>query len=39
MLAHANIGHAEFGLISVVDEPSEVVEIIRRAHAGQPSDG
>jgi len=39
MLAHANIGHAEFGLISVVDEPSEVVEIIRQAHAGQPSDG
>ena len=39
MLAHANIGHAEFGLISVVDEPGEVVEIIRRAHAGQPSDG
>jgi len=39
MLAHANIGHAEFGLISVVDEPGEVVEIIRRAHAGQPSGG
>ena len=35
MLAEANIGHAEFGLISVVDEPGEVVEIIRRAHAGQ----
>jgi len=35
MLAHANIGHAEFGLISVVDEPGEVVEIIRKAHAGQ----
>jgi uncharacterized protein (TIGR00730 family) len=34
MLAHANIGHAEFGLISVVDEPGEVVEIIRKAHAG-----
>jgi uncharacterized protein (TIGR00730 family) len=35
MLAGANIGHAEFGLISVVDEPGEVVEIIREAHAGQ----
>jgi len=35
MLAHANIGHAEFGLISVVDEPGEVVEIIRKAHAGR----
>jgi uncharacterized protein (TIGR00730 family) len=35
MLAEANIGHAEFGLISVADEPGEVVEIIRRAHAGQ----
>jgi uncharacterized protein (TIGR00730 family) len=37
MLAEANIGHAEFGLISVVDEPGEVVEIIRQAHSGQPS--
>jgi uncharacterized protein (TIGR00730 family) len=35
MLAQANIGHAEFGLISVADEPGEVVEIIRKAHAGQ----
>ena len=35
MLAEANIGHAEFGLISVADEPGEVVEIIRRAHVGQ----
>ena len=35
MLAETNIGHAEFGLISVVDEPGEVVEIIREAHAGQ----
>jgi uncharacterized protein (TIGR00730 family) len=34
MLAEANIGHAEFGLISVVDEPGEVVEIICQAHAG-----
>ena len=39
MLAHANIGHAEFGLISVVDEPGEVVEIIRKAHAGQAPAG
>ena len=36
MLSAANIGHAEFSLISVVDEPHEVVEIIRKAHAGQP---
>jgi len=36
MLSAANIGHAEFGLISVADEPHEVVEIIRKAHAGQP---
>ena len=35
MLAQANIGPSEFGLISVVDEPGEVVEIIRQAHAGQ----
>src|SRR5579859_130711 len=34
VLAGANIGPAEFGLISVVDEPDEVVEIIRRAHTG-----
>jgi uncharacterized protein (TIGR00730 family) len=38
MLAEANIGHAEFGLISVADEPGEVVEIIRRAHSGRPPD-
>ena len=31
MLAEGNIGHAEFGLISVADEPDEVVEIIRSA--------
>jgi uncharacterized protein (TIGR00730 family) len=35
MLAEGNIGHAEFGLISVADEPGEVVEIIRKAHSGQ----
>src|SRR5579863_622497 len=32
MLSAANIGHAEFGLISIADEPDEVVEIIRKAH-------
>jgi uncharacterized protein (TIGR00730 family) len=36
MLARANIGHAEFSLISVVDEPAEVVEIIRAAHRADP---
>jgi uncharacterized protein (TIGR00730 family) len=39
MLAEANIGHAEFGLISVADEPGEVVEIIRKAHSGQAPGG
>jgi uncharacterized protein (TIGR00730 family) len=39
MLAEANIGHAEFALISLADEPAEVVEIIRQAHAGPPSGG
>src|SRR6202046_1095598 len=34
MLARANIGPEEFSLISVADEPSEVVEIIRKAHQG-----
>ena len=38
MLAEGNIGPAEFGLISVVDEPGEVVEIIRAAHAGLAMD-
>ena len=32
VLARGNIGHAEFGLISVADEPDEVVRIIREAH-------
>jgi uncharacterized protein (TIGR00730 family) len=32
--ARGNIGPAEFALISVVDEPDEVVEIIRMAHIG-----
>jgi uncharacterized protein (TIGR00730 family) len=35
MLVHANIGHAEFGLISVVDDADEVVEIILKAHGVQ----
>jgi uncharacterized protein (TIGR00730 family) len=34
MLARANIGPAEFSLISVVDQPGEVVKIIREAHDG-----
>jgi uncharacterized protein (TIGR00730 family) len=37
MLAHANIGHAEFGLIRVVDDADEVVEIIREAHGARSS--
>jgi uncharacterized protein (TIGR00730 family) len=36
MLARANIGHAEFGLISVADDPDEVVQIIRKAHHADP---
>jgi uncharacterized protein (TIGR00730 family) len=35
VLAEGKIGHAELALISVADEPAEVVEIIRAAHAGQ----
>jgi uncharacterized protein (TIGR00730 family) len=35
MLARANIGPAEFSLISVADDADEVVEIIRKAHNGQ----
>jgi uncharacterized protein (TIGR00730 family) len=35
MLARANIGPAEFSLISVADDADEVVEIIRKAHDGQ----
>src|SRR6266581_1744679 len=34
MLARANIGPAEFSLISVADHPDEVVTIIREAHNG-----
>jgi len=34
MLAKANIGPAELSLISVADDPGEVVSIIRRAHDG-----
>jgi uncharacterized protein (TIGR00730 family) len=39
MLPRANIGPAELSLISVADEPDEVVSIIREAHAGQQSLG
>src|SRR6266498_1716028 len=35
MLARANIGPVEFTLISVVDDPEEVVAVIREAHDGQ----
>ena len=34
MLAKANIGPDDFSLIQVVDDPDEVVEIIRKAHLG-----
>jgi uncharacterized protein (TIGR00730 family) len=34
VMAQGKIGHAEFGLISVADDPDEVVEIIRTAHSG-----
>jgi hypothetical protein len=34
MQAAGNIGPAELGLLSLADEPDEVVEIIRAAHAG-----
>ena len=36
VLARGNIGHAEFGLISVADDPDEVVQIIREAHRTDP---
>ena len=39
VLAEGKIGHAEFGLISVVDEPGEVVQVIRQAHSGHPGTG
>jgi hypothetical protein len=32
MLARGNIGAADLSLISVADDPDEVVEIIRKAH-------
>ena len=35
MLAHANIGPVEFGLISLADDADEAVDIIRSAHAGR----
>jgi hypothetical protein len=34
MLANGNIGPAEFSLITVADDPDEVVAIIREAHNG-----
>ncbi|MFY9930508.1 MAG: TIGR00730 family Rossman fold protein [Streptosporangiaceae bacterium] len=34
MLAKANIGPDELSLVQVVDDPAEVVEIIRKAHQG-----
>ena len=37
MLARANIGPAEFGLLSVVDDPEEVVKIILKAHSTRPT--
>jgi uncharacterized protein (TIGR00730 family) len=39
MLAHANIGPVEFGLLSLADNAEEVVEIVRAAHAGLSLDG
>ena len=39
VLARGNIGPAEFSLISVVDDPEEVVAIIREAHDGHGLDG
>ena len=36
VLAEGKIGHAELALVSLADEPGEVVEIIRQAHSGQP---
>src|SRR5262245_55191181 len=38
MLLRGNIGPAEFSLISVVDDPEEVVAIIREAHSGHGLD-
>ena len=35
VLARGNIGPAEFSLIKVVDDPEEVVDVIREAHNGQ----
>src|SRR5580693_29769 len=35
MLSRENIGARELALLRVADEPQEVVEIIREAHAGQ----
>jgi uncharacterized protein (TIGR00730 family) len=38
VLAEGKIGHAELALVSLADEPDEVVEIIRKAHAVQSPD-
>ena len=38
VLARGNIGPAEFSLIKAVDDPEEVVKIIRAAHNGQSLD-
>jgi uncharacterized protein (TIGR00730 family) len=35
VLARGNIGHAEYALITVADDPDEVVGIIRQAHDAQ----
>src|SRR6516164_8035838 len=39
MQAEGKIGAAELALLHIADDADEVVKIIRRAHAGQPSDG
>ena len=38
MLAQANIGPVEYGLISLADDAEEVVQIIRAAHDGRSLD-
>jgi predicted Rossmann-fold nucleotide-binding protein len=35
VLARGNIGPAEFALLTLVDDPEEVVAVIRKAHDGQ----
>ncbi|HLI41955.1 MAG TPA: LOG family protein, partial [Streptosporangiaceae bacterium] len=36
MLVRENIGPADFGLIDVVDDPDDVVRVVRAAHSGGP---